>query len=50
MVDHALAIFLDELAALRRQQVENRFRRAAEAHALRRHDERPVHQDRMRVN
>ncbi len=50
VVDHALAIFLDELTALRRQQIQNCFGGAAEAHALRRHDERTVHQDRVRAD
>src|SRR5260370_37909111 len=50
VVDPAFPIFLNELSALRRQQIENRFRRATEAHPLRRHDERPVHQDWMRAD
>jgi hypothetical protein len=40
----------DELSALRRQQVENRLRGAAKAEALRRHDQWPVYQDRVRLD
>ena len=50
VVNYALAIFLDELSALGRQQLENLFRGATKTHALRRHDERAVHQDRMRAD
>src|SRR3546814_7898012 len=38
-VDHALAVFLDERAALRRQQVEHVLGRSAEPDALRRSEE-----------
>jgi hypothetical protein len=44
-----LAVFFSELSALRRQQVENRFRGPAQAHGFRRDNERPVDQDRMRA-
>src|SRR3546814_7815404 len=47
-VDHALAVFLDERAALRRQQVEHVLGRSAEPDALRADDDGSVDQDRMR--
>src|SRR3546814_5670549 len=47
-VDHALAVFLDERAALRRQQVEHVLGRSAEPDALRAADDGSVDQDRMR--
>src|SRR3546814_19691393 len=47
-VDHALAVFLDERTALRRQQVEHVLGRSAEPDALRADDDGSVDQDRMR--
>ena len=46
LIDDPLAVFLDELSALRRHLIENGLGRPAEAHALWRH-ERTVHQDRV---
>src|SRR3546814_3274318 len=42
-VDHALAVFLDERAALRRQQVEHVLGRSAEPDALRADDRSEEH-------
>jgi hypothetical protein len=38
-IDNAFAVFLEELAALRRQEVQHALRRPAEAHAFRRDDD-----------
>jgi hypothetical protein len=48
LIDHALAVFLDELAALRREHVEHLFGWPAEPHPFRADDDRPVDEDRMR--
>ena len=43
-----LAVFLDEAADMRiGKNIEHGFRRPAQSYALRRHDDRPVDQDRM---
>ena len=48
-IDDRFAVFLGERREPRRRQdVEHRFRRPAQAGAQRRHDDRPVHQVRMR--
>ncbi|RWV78787.1 hypothetical protein GW17_00060188 [Ensete ventricosum] len=47
-VDDALAVFLEEFALLRRQQVENKLGGAAETNALGGDDDRPIDEDRMR--
>jgi hypothetical protein len=47
-IDDALAVFLEQFGALRRQQIDDQFGRTAKARAFRRYDDRPIHQDRMR--
>ncbi len=42
--------FLEEFAMLRRQEIKNRLRRAAEAHTLRRDHDRAIHENRMRLD
>ena len=48
LIDDSLAILLNELALLSRQEVEDGFRGTAQAHALRGDDDGAVDQDRMR--
>lgn len=47
LINHPLTVFLNELTALRRQQVQNFLRRSAELHALGADDHGPIDQDRM---
>src|ERR1700730_13998548 len=50
LIDDALAVLLEKFALLRRQEVDHEFRRTAESHPFRRHHDRPVEENRMRLD
>src|ERR1700730_801371 len=50
LVDDALAVLLKKFALLRRQEVDHQFRRPAESYPLRRHHDRPVEENGMRLD
>src|ERR1700730_13559739 len=49
LIDDALAVLLKKFALLRRQEVDHEFRRTAESYSFRRHHDRPVEENGMRL-
>jgi hypothetical protein len=49
LIDDALAVLLKKFALLRGQEVDHEFRRPAESYPLRRHHDRPVEDNGMRL-